>query len=835
VSPRRPGDGRASAGGRLRDAWRALRRRAAPAGTSAEAARFRLMYERFREILALNDSTLQVIADIEDRLSGRAPFALDAMVQRVRKAAMDVFVMVKDLNQLAANRHAELYDALRAVSAGIEAICPAPEDHAGQPLVIPLADLRLQHVGAAGTKMAHLGEIRACARLAVPDGFVITTAASAAFMAANELWGRAERLESLLETREDAAALSDACREVADAIVRAPVPEGIADAILGAYDALFAGADVPVAMRSSAVGEDTQASHAGQYHTELGVSRARLLDAYRAVLASAYNPSAVAYRFEHGMTAYEATMAVGCVSMLSPRCSGIMFSRRPEAPAAESIVVSAVPGLSDGVASGEHGAQVWVVGDAAASPNSSLLSNADLLELLQAARRLERCFGGPQEIEWAREAPDALYILQSRPMVVAPAPRAGGDEPLADDPPLLVGGLTACPGVGAGPAVFIRRDEELDSFPDGGVLVARHSSPTFSRVMARCAAIVTDVGSPTGHMASLAREYAVPAIVGAGRATSFLQPGEPVTVDATRRQVFAGILVQAHLKAAPDAPVETPALLTLRRIARLVTPLALTDPASREFRPRYCRSLHDITRFVHEKAFEVMFHYGDLASSDTHHARTLAVRLPLTIHVFDVGGGLREGLPDGNEIAAADVASEPLKAFLSGMLDPRLRWDRPRPLSARGFLSVLGESMAGPPPEALKVGRASYAIVSDRYLNFSTKAGYHFSTIDTYCGASLNKNYIHFRFAGGAADSSRRARRVRFISAVLSHLDFTVQTRSDLLVARMQKYDRDTILARLVALGQLTMCARQLDMLMDSESSPEFFARAFIADELEKF
>jgi pyruvate, water dikinase len=793
------------------------------------------MYERFREILSYNDSTLQVIADIEDRLSGRAPFALDTMVQRVRKAAMDVFVMVKNLNQISGNRHAELYEALRALSVELERICPSPADRTGQPLVVPLGELRLQHVAAAGTKMAHLGEIRACADLAVPEGFVVTTAASAAFMSANELWERAEHLETMIESGAGSAALAEASQEVAQAIHTAPVPEAVAVAILAAYDALASGRELAVAVRSSAVGEDTQASHAGQYHTELDVTRSGLLDAYRAVVASAYGPTAVAYRFEHGMTAYEATMAVGCIRMLVPRCSGIMFSRRPEAPAAEAIVVSAVPGVSAGVASGEQGAQVWVVGEQPVTPNSSLLSTSDLLELFQAARRLEHCFGGPQEIEWAKEEPDALFMLQSRPMVVAPEALAESGEPLSDEAPVLVGGLTACPGVGAGPVVLIRRDEELDSFPDGGVLVARHSSPTFSRAMSRCVAIVTDVGSPTGHMASLAREYRVPAIVGAGRATSFLQPGEPVTVDATRRQVFAGILVEAHGRVAPAAPVETPALLTLRQISRLVTPLSLTDPASKEFRPRNCRSLHDVTRYVHEKAFEVMFHYGDLASTDTHHAHTLAVRLPLAINVFDVGGGLHAGVADTTEVGAEDIACEPLRAFLTGMLDPRLRWDKPRPLSARGFLSVLGESMAGPPAEALKVGRASYAIISDRYLNFSTKAGYHFSTIDTYCGASLNKNYIHFRFAGGAADASRRARRVNFINSVLSHLEFRVQTRSDLLVARMQKYDRDTILARLVDLGRLTMCTRQLDMLMDSDASSDFFARAFLAGEMDKF
>ncbi len=822
-------------GRRLRAAWKAVSRHASPLAGGAEAARFRLMYERFREILAYNDTTLQLIADIEDRLSGRAPFALDTVIRRARKAAMDVFIMVKNLNQLSGNRHAGLYEALRAVNAELEVICPPPGEAAGRPFVVPLTELRLQHTEVAGTKMAHLGEIRACANLTVPEGFVITSAAFAAFMSANELWDRAERLEGLLESRGGVATVSEACHEVEDAIRSAPLPEAIGSAVLAAFDELAGGADLRVAVRSSAVGEDTQASHAGQYLTELEVTRDRLLAAYRAVVASAYSPAAVTYRYEHGMTEHEATMAVGCIRMLQPRCSGIMFSRRPEAPAGEGMVVSAVAGVSAGVASGEQGAQVWVVGDRSVTPNSSLLSSADLLELLDAARRLERCFGGPQEIEWAKEAPDRLFILQSRPMVVGPETRGDDGEPLSEEAPILVGGLTACPGVGAGPVVMVRRDEELDSFPAGGVLVARHSSPAFSRVMSRCAAIVTDVGSPTGHMASLAREYRVPAIVGGGRATAFLQAGEPVTVDATRREVFAGILAVAREKVTPPAPIETPALQTLRQIGRLVTPLTLTDAASKAFRPQNCRSIHDITRYVHEKAFEVMFHYGDVASTDTHHARRLAVRLPLAIYVFDVGGGLREGVPDGAEVGADDVASEPLAAFLAGLLDERIRWDRPRPLSARGFLSVLGESMAGPPAEALKVGRASYAIISDRYLNFSTKAGYHFSTIDTYCGQSLNKNYIHFRFAGGAADASRRVRRVEFISSVLFRLDFRVQTRSDLLVARMQKFDRDTIHARLVDLGRLTMCTRQLDMLMDNAASPEYFARAFLAGDMDRF
>jgi pyruvate,water dikinase len=280
---------------------------------------------------------------------------------------------------------------------------------------------------------------------------------------------------------------------------------------------------------------------------------------------------------------------------------------------------------------------------------------------------------------------------------------------------------------------------------------------------------------------------------------------------------------------------DSPARQALGRIARLVTPLNLTDPASPEFAAASCRTLHDVTRFVHEKVFEVMFHFGDLASADREHAVVLEAHLPIHVLIYDVGGGLSEAAAKAGRAQVADVLSVPGQAFLSGLTDPRIRWDMPRPLSGRGFLSVLGDTLVAPPPEAREVGRRSYAVFSDRYMNFSTKAGYHFSTVDTYCGSSLSKNYIHFRFERGGAAGARRARRVQFLSTVLRALDFAAQARGDLLVARLEKYDRETIQAKLRDLGLLTLCARQLDMLMDDDSCPDFFASKFLAGDFSAF
>jgi pyruvate,water dikinase len=273
----------------------------------------------------------------------------------------------------------------------------------------------------------------------------------------------------------------------------------------------------------------------------------------------------------------------------------------------------------------------------------------------------------------------------------------------------------------------------------------------------------------------------------------------------------------------------------LRRVARLVTPLRLTDPASPEFQPGHAQSLHDLTRFVHEKAFEVMFHYGDLAALHQQNAFKLKAVLPIDVLVYDVGSGIDPRAAGSGRVTPEQIRSVPMRAFLEGLQDERIRWDQPRPISMRGFLSVLGESMTAPPPESQALGRASYVILSDRYMNFSTKAGYHFSTVDTFCEKSQNKNYIHFRFAGGGADVVRRARRVRFLQIVLGALGFKVNARQDLLVARLDKLDEAQTSRRLTDLGRLTLCVRQLDMLMSSDGVADQFARYFLEGEWHRF
>jgi pyruvate,water dikinase len=839
-------------------------RRPGPARDELAAA-FRFRYACFKDLLDSNTQLLNVIADLEEKLKGRHIFGMSYVRSQAARAAFHAFRMIKSLDVLSGHKYPVLYGVLDRINSGIKDRLGEKKELPLTDLVLPLSRVDQDMVDWVGGKNAHLGEASKIG-LPIPAGFAITTRAYVDFLAHNDLVDEINKRKMDVDPQAPHT-VQQVSEDIQKLIIGAQVPPALSAAIRDAYNLMQASmpgeAPVRVSMRSSAIGEDSELSFAGQYLTVLNVPGEQLLPAYKDILASLYTPRAISYRLNKGIRDEDIAMSVVCLQMVDAVASGVMYSHHPFNVRDDNLLISAVWGLGPYAVDGVITPDTYRVAKTdlaildqrishkpvqlVANPDAGLkeipvpgeaqdqpcLSSDQIKVLAGYGIKLEEHYHGPQDVEWALDRQGRLLVLQSRPLrLQAPTGEGLSDIPAAVGYPVLVeGGAAAFPGVGCGPAFLVHGDEDLLDFPEGAVLVAKHSSPKFVMVMPKAQAIVTDSGSISGHMASLSREFSIPTLLGTATATQAITPGQIITVDAYACRIYAGKVPELfELQQTRESYLkDTPVYDTLKQVAEFILPLHLVDPKSPEFTPEFCQSLHDLGRLVHELSYTEMFKISDLVSAREGYAVRLDAPIPLDLYLIDLGGGLAGGEAQSSHKATVDqVTSVPLQALLRGMLHEDVRGREPRPVQLSGLLSVMREQMLAAPNVEERFGDRSYAIISDKYLNFSSRVGYHYSVLDAYCGQTVNKNYITFSFKGGAADDTRRERRVRAIAIVLIGLDFSVEVKGDRVDARLQKYEQAIIADKLDLIGRLLIFTRQLDMLMTSEFSVEAVAKNFL-------
>jgi pyruvate,water dikinase len=459
---------------------------------------------------------------------------------------------------------------------------------------------------------------------------------------------------------------------------------------------------------------------------------------------------------------------------------------------------------------------------------SALLGPSFLRSIAECATAFERILGYPQDLGWVRGEGD-------RPVIVNVSPACGpdGSTAVVPDPAdsiesahvLLTGGETAQTGIAAGRVVHVSEDD-LDRFPHGAVAVARQASPRLSGVLRRASAIVTEIGTSIGHLATIARELRIPAIFGASGALERLPQGIEVTVDAGEKIVYRGIIepLLASRASSADLYPDDPEYVTLRRLLRWIMPLDLVDPDSSGFSIHNCRTYHDVIHFAHERSIEELLKIQDHAGLKNQCARKLEMDAPIDLFVLDIGGGVSPG--EQSRIRTEDIISKPFAAFLRG-LTCKGTWDRePGSLSFKQIFSGLDRTFAalgGPSEYAGK----NHAIVAEHYMNLGLRLGYHYSVIDSYLSGNVNQNYVYFRFAGGFADEDHRRRRAKFIRGILEQMRFKVTVNGDLVVGKLKIAEGPEIISALTSIGELTGFSRQIDLAMDSDNSVEQFTRLF--------
>jgi pyruvate,water dikinase len=817
-------------------------------GPEALQSAFREHYRNFRALLTANNNALELMSAAEEMLHSGKPFGMAFVRGDLTALTVNVYKMVHSLTALSDGRYKELDERFRVITERIEAVLSRQPEVSGGAFVLSMDEIDRAAIEQVGAKMANLGEIRRHLGLRVPDGFAVTAAAARHFMESSQVQDEINRRLKTLDV-DDLEALYTVSADIQDLIRAAPLPADLA-AMLREHGARLGVA--AVSLRSSALGEDSaHGSFAGQYRTRLGVDAADIPETYKDIVAGKYQSQAIVYRQQRGYRHQDVLMGVGCLAMVDAVASGVAYTRPPEDAGSPWVVIHAAPGLGNQIVEGSsdydqlHVAResphaVEVLHQAGAAP---CLAPDEARELAFQAVLIEDHFGAPQDIEWAVDRAGRLFILQSRPIGSTGLPSGEATPPqlqavrgeLAGETPLLGGGATASRGVGTGPVFKVTCALDVLEFPQGAVLVVETPYPEWAVLINKAAAVISESGTMATHLATVAREFGVPALFDLPGALARLENGQPVTVDATARRVYAGRIepLLAAARHRPNLMEGSPIHQLLKEALGHITPLHLTKPDSPYFKPASCRTLHDITRFCHEKALAEMFNFGRRYGARDKSARQLyVVGMPSQWWVINLDDGFREGTDLADPfIRIEDIVSAPMLAIWQGMT--AVPWQGPPPVSMRGLGSIIAQSAMNPqldPAVRSNMAGRNYFLLSRNYCNLSVRLGYHFALAEASFSELLTESYVNFQFQGGAADERRRRRRVRLLGDTLRGIDFRVDIKGDSLTARIEKRPVPYLRERLVILGYLLIHTRQVDMVMDEEGFVDRYLERIHAD-----
>jgi pyruvate,water dikinase len=413
-------------------------------------------------------------------------------------------------------------------------------------LTIPLTDAEAVTADNAGPKAATLARLSR-ARLPVPDGVCLTAEAYRRQIALADPADAGRQVAGAEQAEARRLALT-----VRLGLTRVAVEPAVGAALDGVWRRLADGLDAQVAVRSSALCEDgTRASFAGHFETFLGIAaRADLETAVRSCWSSLWSARALRYMRACDVDPAQTAMPILIQRMVDAEAAGGAFSLTGD----DQIVLTGTWGLGSAVAQGEivpdryllrrdgsveavePGRKEHLVTSDAAGPRwravprerveAPCLSETEASTLGRLVLETESVLGSTVEIEWAKDG-QGFWILQARPLRVEE--RAVADELWSRHPALT--GQPAGIGWGTGPARLVVDEHDLERVVLGDVLITRIAGPALAAVLPRVAGVVAELGGSTSHLAALARERGLPAVLGARGATRRIPEGAMVAVD----------------------------------------------------------------------------------------------------------------------------------------------------------------------------------------------------------------------------------------------------------------------------------------------------------------
>ncbi|HSQ48683.1 MAG TPA: phosphoenolpyruvate synthase [Candidatus Deferrimicrobiaceae bacterium] len=457
-------------------------------------------------------------------------------------------------------------------------------------LVLWFDKLRNTDVAVVGGKNASLGEM-INAGLPVPFGFAITAYSYEHFILEKKI---AENIYKIIKETvtnpNDPRQYDTASKKIRELIEKTSMPKEIEVAIRTAYQDLnkrFNLKDTFVAVRSSATAEDLpDASFAGQQETYLNVRGADdLIAKVVKCWSSLFTPRAIFYRNEKGFPHEKVFISVGVQKMVNSRAAGVMFTINPVTGNRDEIVIEGNFGLGETVVSGVVNPDDFVVNKITSEikerrisrktvkyvrdpktgktvhldipeeeQKTVCVSDTEILALAELAKKIEKHYGKPMDIEWAIDQdlpyPENINLVQARPETVfgqkIEAPKM--EETKSHEAlKIVVRGISAGRrGYGVGKAKVVLNPEDAHNLmKKGDVLVTGMTDPDFVPFMKMASAIVTDKGGITSHAAIVSRELNIPCVVGTENATQIMKTAQEYTVDSRNGIIYEGIMAEA--------------------------------------------------------------------------------------------------------------------------------------------------------------------------------------------------------------------------------------------------------------------------------------------------
>ena len=437
----------------------------------------------------------------------------------------------------------------------------------------------MNDVDRVGGKNASLGEMISGLYnqgVQVPDGFATTADAYREFIAHQGLDSRINEALNSLDVN-DIKALTATGAEIRQWVLDTPFPDALDNALEQAFKELQQGnQELSVAVRSSATAEDLpDASFAGQQETFLnikGIDNVRI--AMKEVFASLFNDRAISYRVHKGFDHSGVALSAGIQRMVRSETgsAGVMFTLDTESGFDGVVFITGSYGLGETVVQGSVNPDEFYVSKRAmqgghrailrrnigskaikmvygedASAGHSVntvavdepdrqqfcINDAEVKELAKQALIIEKHYGRPMDIEWAKDGDDGkIYIVQARPETVKSRQTVNMVERylLKEHSNILIEGRSIGQRIGSGQVRIVDSIDDMDQVQAGDVLVTDMTDPDWEPVMKRASAIVTNRGGRTCHAAIIARELGIPAVVGCIDATAKLAAGSDVTV-----------------------------------------------------------------------------------------------------------------------------------------------------------------------------------------------------------------------------------------------------------------------------------------------------------------